>query len=135
MPALSRQGKKTQGPAVAGPGRLPSDRPREGQGRVLVRLEGASPSDAMTDLPRRGHRQLEEATHIFGRELRAQGCPKVVEAEVSEILVEIAECGRQGTRLDSGPLRALVQTRHGDVSGQIAVAGDIEAGERGWEQQ
>ena len=70
--------------AIAGPGRLPSDRPLEGRGAALSDTKGITRSDATAarragTSSRRGRRPVHEADHILRRELDAQCCPKLVE--------------------------------------------------------
>jgi hypothetical protein len=101
---LPRDAKARPGPAensrtsaIAGPQRLPSDRPLEGQGRAL------SGKHRLPDEPRRrpndprstrlDSRQRHEAHDISRDELDAHGFPKLVDAKGAQILVEIAQPG------------------------------------------
>ena len=64
--------------------------------------------------------------HILRFKLEAHCGPKLVDAEVPEILVEIAKLRHQGPRVDAGGVRALGQGFQGGVAGRIVVACHVE---------
>ena len=61
---------------------------------------------------RPGRCREHESKDVLRRELDADGRPKRVDAERAQILVEVAEPGRQCDRLDIGRFRASGQHRH-----------------------
>ena len=78
-----------------------------------------------------GESELNEARYVLRGELHSQGSPKRINAETSEILVEVSAARRQGDRLD--PVRAspCAQAFHCMISGGIVVANDVKAAQCG----
>ena len=77
----------------------------------------------------------QEANDILRRELDAQRRPKRVEAESTQVLVEVAHPRRQGKRLNARSFGAFGQCRERLVTGCIGVAGDVEPAQLWREQQ
>ena len=76
-----------------------------------------------------------ESGDILRDELDSQSRPEIVEPEVPEVFVEVAECRREHNRLDPGRSCPLGQgCRHG-IAGGIAILSDIETPERCREQE
>src|SRR5262245_49718050 len=102
-------------------------------GAALCEKEGSPQADAVdaadsaTPSSSRRVLRVQESWHVFQAELDAQGRAKIVDAELSQVFVEIAQRRRQRERLDPGQLRPFGQGRDRDVSRRIAVACDIEA--------
>ena len=116
--------------AIAGPSRLPSDRPLEGRGRAFPAL--GRRDRAVDAYPRRwrlcvdsGRRQ-QEAVDILWYELNPHCCQEGIAAEDVQIFVEVAQPRRQRDRFNASNFRALRQNCLHRISGGIAVASDVE---------
>ena len=67
-----------------------------------------------------------EPGDILRDELHAQVRRSIVEAEVPEVFVEVAECRRRARSARSRPLVPVRSSRHHGIAGGIVVASDIE---------
>jgi len=99
--ARSAPAENSRDLAIAGPGRLPFDRPLEGQGRDSVRqyTDVAPTSDSDTKFKSSGTSPIpgglrKEAGDVVWQKLHEHRCPKFFKAELPQILVEVTEPGR-----------------------------------------
>ena len=90
----SGRGRKPRA-AVADPPRLPSDRPLEGRGAAVPpRAHARSDARSAPMLPSRAVSR-HEASHVLRCEQLAQRCTERVDAEIAQVVVEVAELWRQ----------------------------------------
>src|SRR6185437_14972650 len=77
-----------------------------------------------------GRRQGQEADNILRQKLPKQGRPKIFNAWRAQVLIEVAERGRQWKRLDAAFRCPGRQSRRRAHSGWVRIARDIEASDR-----